>query len=316
MAFVDIDQGEEVALATETGDDGALVDITACLTDDTSATSCVEVKAGQGLRIEVFLDPATLDPAGTHTLRLGINQAMTTGTLRIAPYSDVDSIDDTNGITTAAILGAGDVDTVLDAAFIADLADLGGGRFAIRVFENGSLAKIKVGEADVEFEQILYTVAGVTRDRKTDPLGSVEYQIYRRMSITPEVLALVASGVSNASTGAHSDDIPRASYRIVTIKDVEPQVMDIGPPLIVFNGETDDVLTLGMGHGLANDDEIQVYQAGSPALPVGLSVDQIYFVISQSGNTISLSLTQGGGAVDLTVAGEGILVGKPLRSAA
>ena len=84
----------------------------------------------------------------------------------------------------------------------------------------------------------------------------------------------------------------------------------------VFNGETDDVLTLGMGHGLANDDEIQVYQAGSPALPVGLSVDQIYFVISQSGNTISLSLTQGGGAVDLTVAGEGILVGKPLRSAA
>ncbi len=55
MAYIPLDQGDQVVLATETGDDGALTDKTGCLSDGSSATSCVEVKAAQGIRAVLIL---------------------------------------------------------------------------------------------------------------------------------------------------------------------------------------------------------------------------------------------------------------------
>ena len=90
--------------------------------------------------------------------------------------------------------------------------------------------------------------------------------------------------------------------------------MDIGPPLILAQAATSDTFTLGNEHGLVDDDQVWIYQAGAAALPTGVSEDTLYYIISQSSNTCELSLSQGGGAVDITVAGDCIIVGKPETS--
>lgn len=73
---------------------------------------------------------------------------------------------------------------------------------------------------------------------------------------------------------------------------------------------TTDQLELCEGHGLADDDEVVVYDvAGDSALPTGLVEGTVYFVINLSGNTAQLSATQGGAAINLTTSGCG-LIGK------
>lgn len=320
MAFVDIDKGEQVALATETGDDGTLTDKTACLTDDSSATSCVEIKSAVGIRFEINLPPDSIDPGLARKIRIGVNSIMAADTLRLAPYSDANSINNTNGITTPSIDCAGtpascpgDVDIDLTTAFLDDAGDLGG-KFAIRVFENGSGAKIKVGELDRDLTQLLFTVDGITRDKDEVVLTSARYIVQKRTATSPETWIEAASGISNATTGVYTEQLPKATYRVVSMKAGAPPIQAILAPLMIFTGVTDDVLALGKFHGLANDDQVEVYKAGTPALPVGLSEGTTYFVINLSGDTCKLSLTQGGAAVDITVAGEGILAKKPQTS--
>lgn len=323
MAFVDIDKGEQVALATETGDDGTLTDKTACLTDDTSATSCVEVKAGIGIRFEINIDPASIDQSQTMEIRIGVNSIMAAGTVRFAPYSDANSINNSNGITTGSIDCAGlpascpgDVIVALTGAFIDDAVDLGGGVFAIRMFENGSGAKIKTGELDRDLTQRFFTIDGVTRDKAEAVKVSCEYLIQRRIALgPPEVWTLSKSGVSNGTTGVFTEQVTNGVYRVAYMKHETPETMDISPPLIVFIGTaSDDILALGKFHNLANDDQMHVYKRGTAALPVGLVEDVIHFVVSLSGDTCKLSLTQAGPPINITVDGEGWLVGKPETS--
>lgn len=58
------------------------------------------------------------------------------------------------------------------------------------------------------------------------------------------------------------------------------------------------------GHGHANGDVVQLTNSGG-ALPAGLAPNTNYFVIGATNNTLQLSLTSGGAAVDITGTGTG-----------
>lgn len=218
MAFVSIDQGDQVTLATETGDDGTLADKTACLTDDSSATSCIEIKAGVGCRVEINIAPASIDQTGDQTIRIGVESIMTAGTLRIAPYSDANTIVNTNGVTTTSISAGGDVDTVVSDAFLDDLGDLGG-KCAIRIFENASGGKIKTGEVDHDFLELGYAISPlpVFTDDGGTVINAGEYQVFKVSSTNPMVLAETPreTGTTNASGQIAGLELPVGDWCIL-----------------------------------------------------------------------------------------------------
>lgn len=230
MAFEVISKGEQVILATETGDDGTLTDKTGCLSDGSSASSCVEVKAGQGIRAEWPHVPAAMSSA---TIRIGVQSVMADGTNRLAPYSDFNSILDTNGVTTSNITGGGDVDTVISASFI---SDCGTTQFTFREFENGSGAKTKVGELNVQATIATIDLVGVTKDKDGVALGSCKCALFDVTSEgPPEVYSYVDSLTSNVTTGAYTfsyEDNSR-NMMVYSEKDDTPHVFDA----------TDNVLT-------------------------------------------------------------------------
>lgn len=65
-----------------------------------------------------------------------------------------------------------------------------------------------------------------------------------------------------------------------------------------------DVCTVASDHGLVNANIVTVTNSGG-ALPAGLSAGTNYYVISATATTFKVSLTEGGGAVDITDAGTG-----------
>jgi hypothetical protein len=82
----------------------------------------------------------------------------------------------------------------------------------------------------------------------------------------------------------------------------------------LFTATVADVLT-APGHALANDNQVRILVVPDGTLPTGLTEGTTYFVISLSGDTFSLSTTQGGGAVNITAAGSGLvakLTAKPV----
>ena len=66
---------------------------------------------------------------------------------------------------------------------------------------------------------------------------------------------------------------------------------------VVFTAATTDIIT-STAHGLVNGDIIKVISGTT--LPAGLSTTVLYYVISSATNTFSVSLTNGGSAVDIT----------------
>jgi len=71
---------------------------------------------------------------------------------------------------------------------------------------------------------------------------------------------------------------------------------------VVFTAATTDIIT-STAHGLVNGDIIKVISGTT--LPAGLSTTVLYYVISSATNTFSVSLTNGGSAVDITDTGTG-----------
>lgn len=63
-----------------------------------------------------------------------------------------------------------------------------------------------------------------------------------------------------------------------------------------------DVIT-SYGHGLANGQEVIVYDAFG-TIPAGLTDETIYFIVGATTDTFQLSLTSGGAAVTITADGE------------
>lgn len=67
-----------------------------------------------------------------------------------------------------------------------------------------------------------------------------------------------------------------------------------------------DIITVP-GTSLQVNDRVVILSADGATLPTGLSDETLYYVKTVSGNDITLSLTQGGAAVDVTAAGAGII---------
>ncbi len=68
-----------------------------------------------------------------------------------------------------------------------------------------------------------------------------------------------------------------------------------------------DLITVP-GHTLAVDERVAFYPAFGSSLPTGLTEGTIYWVKTVSGNDITVSATQGGAAIDITAAGDGVAI--------
>jgi len=305
-----IDKVEAWVTASEYADDGSLdADVTTCMTNGTTGEDCDEWKEGTiSGRVEMDIDPASLL---TLSVRFYLNSIMTAGTNVLLPYTDVNSVSSTNEIEQNYSSAGQWYNHVTDAAFRAELGDVGGGKIAVRLTSNAG-AKSKLGECNIDYTVYTFTLAGITRDYDKVALPSCEYMVWKRTGLAPETWILTASGTSHGTTGAFTEEVGRATYRLVALKDQTPQVQYLGPPVTMAQAEADDdIFTLGAYSGLANDDQVWIYQAGVAALPTGVSEDTLYYVVSYTADTCKLSLSQGGAAVNITVDGDCIIVGKP-----
>ena len=68
-----------------------------------------------------------------------------------------------------------------------------------------------------------------------------------------------------------------------------------------------DLITIP-GHTLAVDERVAFYPAFGSSLPTGITEGTIYWVKTVASNDITVSATQGGAAVDITAAGDGVAI--------
>jgi hypothetical protein len=194
---------EEVDVTgSDTADDGTLFDRTGCFTDGSNATSCLEIKILQGAKMEIPIAPGAIDQGETMDVRIGVESIMSAGTLDLIPYTDSNSVDDTDAVTSASIGAGGDFDVSLTGAFVDALGDVGGKSY-IRVIPNGSGAKIKTAELSFDISEETFAVSPlpVFKDDGGTVINGGEYQIFKVESEDPMVLAEAPreTGTTNAS---------------------------------------------------------------------------------------------------------------------
>lgn len=81
-------------------------------------------------------------------------------------------------------------------------------------------------------------------------------------------------------------------------------------PVAATVDATADAFTI-TGHGLANNDPVEVWAIGAGAsLPGGLSAQTTYFVVNKTTDTFQVAATSGGSAIDLTSTGSDVFVSK------
>jgi hypothetical protein len=83
----------------------------------------------------------------------------------------------------------------------------------------------------------------------------------------------------------------------------------LGPTTIQgpFTGATNDNVTIP-GHTLIVDDRVAFYPTFGSALPTGITEGTLYWVITSATDVITISTTQGGGALNITASGDGIAI--------
>lgn len=74
-----------------------------------------------------------------------------------------------------------------------------------------------------------------------------------------------------------------------------------------FTAKVDDTITIP-GHSLAVDERVAFYPVPGSSLPTGITEGTIYWVKTVSGDDITVSTTQGGGALNITAVGDGIAI--------
>lgn len=80
---------------------------------------------------------------------------------------------------------------------------------------------------------------------------------------------------------------------------------ELGSNQGAFTATTADTFTIP-GHSFSVDDRIVCHSVSGSTLPTGVTEGTIYWVKTVSGNDITISTTQGGATLDVTVAGDGI----------
>jgi len=80
----------------------------------------------------------------------------------------------------------------------------------------------------------------------------------------------------------------------------------LGSRLGPFTAKADDNITIPGLTGVAVDDRITFFTTSGSSLPTGMTEGTVYWVLTVSTDDITISTTQGGSAVNLTTAGDGI----------
>lgn len=136
---------------------------------------------------------------------------------------------------------------------------------------------------------------------------------YARQAVT---WGAAASG-QKTNTGALTFDVPAGTYGFFTFFNAATGNTNNYRGHSPFGGVTalkgffsvDTTLVndqlLSVGHGMADNDRVMLFNVYAESLPTGLTEGTIYFVVSSAANTFKVSLTQGGAAVDITAVGGG-----------
>ena len=205
------------------GSDSLGNNVIGCMSDESDATSCLEVKASQGMKLESNHVPAAMSAV---TLKLISESIMSQGTLRVSPYDTSSEILDTNGVTTAEWLGAQTEDITISSTMIDDMAtDL----FRLRVWEDGSGGKVKMGE--VEIEATIATIALIAESRDDDDnlVVSCGANLMRKTGSFPYTYFQLDSATTDGTLGTHTfnyeDD--GAQYVIIYLKELSPDQWDM-----------------------------------------------------------------------------------------
>lgn len=123
-----------------------------------------------------------------------------------------------------------------------------------------------------------------------------------------------ASGGSKGISAAQTFDVPATTVRAVSVYDAitagtqkawSPAGASARRAFSVDAADvTADTLT-SAAHGLVNGNSVLVWPTIGAALPTGLSEDTEYFVVGAATDTLQLSATLGGAAINLTAIGDG-----------
>lgn len=143
-----VDLAQDVALTSWTATDGTLTNITTCMTDGNFATNCGGlISPTNGLRVGINLDPAII--AGFRlVLRLGLGMGTVAGNLAMLAYNSSTTVTTTAKVVVNAT-GTGSYSFVAPQAFVDELADLGGGSFAVRIVPDlGGSARVNKREGE------------------------------------------------------------------------------------------------------------------------------------------------------------------------
>lgn len=129
-----------------------------------------------------------------------------------------------------------------------------------------------------------------------------------------------AAARSAAMTGTEQFDVPAGSdvafvglWSAAAAGTFYGMVPNGGTVREAFTAAATDTLTVP-DHGFADNDTVVVFPAAGEALPTGLTAGTVYFVINATADTLQLSATQGGAAVDLTTDGVGVIVSIAVES--
>lgn len=107
------------------------------------------------------------------------------------------------------------------------------------------------------------------------------------------------------SSGSWGDVIGAGIYDASTAGNLLKKTYLVSGAYYVFTGSaSSDVLT-APGHALVNDDRVVVLAVTGTSLPSGLTQGTLYYVIAAATDTIQVSATSGGSAINITANGGG-----------
>ena len=162
----------------------------------------------------------------------------------------------------------------------------------------------------------VYTLGGGDPGQATNATGTEATggsPAYARQSVTWGA----AASRQKSNTNAITIDVPAGTYAYFCYFNASTGNTSNYRGYAPFMGATplkgffsvDTTLTndqlLCVGHGLANDDRVILYNVFAESLPTGLTEGTVYWVVNVATNTFKVSTTQGGAAVDITAVGGG-----------
>ena len=230
MAYSVVDILSTIAFLTAnyTADDGAEdADSTSCMTNGTLSETCDEIKEGT-IVLKILFTQDESDLIQPIKARFYFDSLMAAGDNVIMPYIDGNSVSNTNE-DVEAYTSSGQWINHEDSsgAFRDEMGDASGdGKGGIRFAANDGTAKSKIGEINLDIIIQTFELTATTRDNNGDVLGNCEYLIFKVTSIGPEVWQLKASGTSSGA-GAISEFLGAGDYRVVALKDLTNDVIDV-----------------------------------------------------------------------------------------